>query len=253
MTGPISQSIGKRVSPPQKLVAFVAALLALGVAGTALLQVWNADLLFSAYWYDPTNPSAPWFGEGAEPWRSLYLYGEAPGLVLAVAAALILILSLRKHSVRVHRGPCAVIVLTLLLGPGLIVNGILKPGWGRPRPVDTVRFGGDHQYREVWRPQGPGGGKSFPCGHCAIAFAVCALISLRRARPWIAWSSAAGGVLFGVVMGVARIAQGGHFVTDVLWSAVITFALIAALDYLLVSHPARAVAPSASVGPEGPP
>ena len=34
------------------------------------------------------------------------------------------------------------LVLSLLLGPGLLVNVILKDNWGRPRPGSVVEFGG---------------------------------------------------------------------------------------------------------------
>ena len=40
---------------------------------------------------------------------------------------------------------------TLVLGPLLLVNVILKNDWGRPRPVEVDAFGGDAPYVEVWR------------------------------------------------------------------------------------------------------
>ena len=43
---------------------------------------------------------------------------------------------------------------TLLLGPLLLVNVILKNNWGRPRPVEVDLFGGEAPYVEVWRITG---------------------------------------------------------------------------------------------------
>ena len=37
-----------------------------------------------------------------------------------------------------------------LLGPGLLVNGLLKANWGRARPIQTDLFGGDWPFSEVW-------------------------------------------------------------------------------------------------------
>ncbi|HBH49073.1 MAG TPA: PAP2 family protein, partial [Bacteroidales bacterium] len=33
-------------------------------------------------------------------------------------------------------------ILTIVLGPGLLVNATFKDNWGRPRPNEIVEFGG---------------------------------------------------------------------------------------------------------------
>ena len=38
----------------------------------------------------------------------------------------------------------------MLLGPGLLVNLVLKDNWGRARPRDLIEFGGTLPYSKVW-------------------------------------------------------------------------------------------------------
>ena len=38
------------------------------------------------------------------------------------------------------------LMLTLIIGPGLIVESLLKPNWGRARPKDLTIFGGQADY-----------------------------------------------------------------------------------------------------------
>ena len=38
----------------------------------------------------------------------------------------------------------------LVVGPGLLVNGLLKEHWGRPRPIATDLFGGEAPFQKAW-------------------------------------------------------------------------------------------------------
>ena len=63
-----------------------------------------------------------------------YTYGEYPAFILYGLAGITLFFSFFiSHFKKWRRGALA-LVLTLTLGAGLIVNGILKEVWGRPRP-----------------------------------------------------------------------------------------------------------------------
>ena len=46
------------------------------------------------------------------------------------------------------------LTLSLVLGPGILVNGILKPYGGRPRPIEVTEFGGPLQFVDWWNPTG---------------------------------------------------------------------------------------------------
>jgi hypothetical protein len=127
-----------------------------------------------------------------------------------------------------------VIVLTTILGAGVLVNGILKPYCGRPRPREIVAFNGQWEFCSPCFNDAPGKGQSFPCGHCTMAFIFVTLIYLRRKSAAVAYGGAAFGLIYGILMGVARAAQGAHFVTDTLWSLGVLVIVSLLLNYIFV-------------------
>ncbi|HHH73082.1 MAG TPA: phosphatase PAP2 family protein [Sulfuricurvum sp.] len=111
------------------------------------------------------------------------------------------------------------------LGSGIIVNAALKDHWGRARPAQTIAFGGEKAFAPpfVFSDQG---GKSFSSGHTSGAFALLALIFLaRRHRKRIA----AAVIGYGLAVSLARIAAGGHFLSDVIVSIFIMYIVAAGL------------------------
>jgi membrane-associated PAP2 superfamily phosphatase len=179
----------------------------------------SVDLALSALCYDPTRLSA-WYLKQASPWRELYQYGELPAYVMAVGAGLMLVLSQRFVVWQRYRRHCLVLVLAVALGPGLLVNGLLKPLWGRPRPRHIEQFAGIQPYRPWWQPGVPGQGESFPSGHAAMGYILIAgtgLVPCRR-RVWPYHLLLGTALGYGTLIGVARVMQGGHFASDVFWA-----------------------------------
>jgi len=62
----------------------------------------------------------------------------------------------------------AFLILSVVIGPGLIINAVFKDHWDRPRPRDVVEFGGMLQCTPA--PLRGESGESFPCGHCSVGF-----------------------------------------------------------------------------------
>jgi membrane-associated PAP2 superfamily phosphatase len=159
----------------------------LGFLLSALLApLAGLDPCLSGYFYDPTA-AQQWFLKTAVPWIWLYRYGEWPTWLLAIGAAVVWGGSLRRRSWICYRRACALIVLAIMLGPGLLVNGVLKPLWGRPRPAQTELFGGSRPYQPWWQPGHIGGGRSFPQGMPPWAMSWC----LNPSRPPASFSMAA--------------------------------------------------------------
>lgn len=223
--------------PLMRGIAIIVGLLITAIAGTTIIEGTGLDLALCDAVYEPGGLNDGWIHGRDVPWSMLYDHGEIPVLLMLVAAAWALWSAWLGEVPRSWTRPALVMLFTVALGPGLLVNAVLKPLWGRPRPADVIAFGGDKAYRSVFRPGGPGCGKSFPCGHCSMAFALCGLVAWYPICPRAAVGALAGGIAYGIVMGAARVLQGGHFATDALWAGVIVLVVVAALYYLVFQLP----------------
>jgi lipid A 4'-phosphatase len=199
-----------------------------------LCTVTDIDLAVSARFYNPAAPH-PWFLGATPPWIWLYHYGECPAILMAVGAALVCLGSLRWPALVAYRRNCLVLVLAVTLGPGVLVNGLVKPLWGRPRPRQVVQFGGSQPYRPWWQPGGPGAGNSLPSGHASMGYVLVAgaMLIPCRCRFWPRGLALAGALTYGTLLGMARIVQGGHFVSDVAWSGGLMCVMVIGLQEML--------------------
>jgi lipid A 4'-phosphatase len=137
----------------------------------------------------------------------------------------------RKRLVPTGRN-LAFLALTLALGPGLLVNGIIKEHSHRPRPFQTQDFGGEWQFR----PFGDFRGQcvtdcSFVSGETSTA-AWSLAPALLTPPPWRAAVIGAS-LLFTLAMGVLRVAYGGHYLSDVTSGALINWFLVLAAAVLM--------------------
>ncbi len=121
------------------------------------------------------------------------------------------------------------LLLALALGPGLIVNTIFKDHWGRARPAQVVEFGGTKRLTPAFVPATQCATNcSFPAGDPAVGFFLVApalLVTGIAARRW----AIGGAILVGAALGFVRLAQGGHFLSDVVASGFI----VSGLSWLL--------------------
>lgn len=206
-----------------------------GFTAAALLSVLvDFDRTIAAMFYHPTHAS-PWFVGERPPWIWLYRYGEYPALVAAVAAGLIWLGSWRWPSWVHYRRGCALLVLAVALGPGLLVNGVLKPLWGRPRPRQIESFGGSVAYRPWWQPGGLSQGRSFPSGHAAMGYILVVGVCLvPPSRAWWLRPLVCGVALtYGTLLGYTRLLQGGHFASDVIYAGGLMCGTVAVLYMVL--------------------
>ena len=176
-----------------------------------------------------------WPGEAAVAGRILYGYGTIPSILLGFAGLVVFVAGTWNGRARARRRSAAFLFLALAIGPGLVVNTTFKEHWGRPRPRDLVRYGGEEKYRKVWAWPDEKGGNSFPSGHAATAFYLFVpWFLLRRKRPGPAAAILVFGIVYGLMMGIARMTQGGHYASDVVWSGGFTWLVAVALDRLLL-------------------
>lgn len=193
------------------------------------------DLAASSWFYQDGHFSQDGF------FTFFYEYAIIPGQLAGVIAAFTLTLSYFLPSLQRWRGPLLAVLLTMVLGAGFIVHTVLKDHWGRPRPKQVEQFGGSQAFRPWYKPNffhQPEPSRSFPCGHCTMGFFFfSAAFALKRTghRNWSTFFLIyAFGM--GILLGLARIAQGGHFVSDVLMSGLILWICSGFFDWVTASN-----------------
>lgn len=187
---------------------------ALGAAGL-LFSVWpELDLMASAAFFRPgsgfvgndyaavraVHEVVPWLGRGAGLLVPILLVWRRP----------------RWLGPRWRRRLLA-LGLAMWLGTGLAVNGLLKEGWGRARPVAVQAFGGTATFTPaLHRSDQCAHNCSFVSGHAATGYTLLALglfgaPATRRRWLWV-------GAIAGLSLSLLRVMQGGHFLSDTLFS-----------------------------------
>ncbi|PKN80778.1 MAG: hypothetical protein CVU48_00720 [Candidatus Cloacimonetes bacterium HGW-Cloacimonetes-1] len=156
--------------------------------------------------------------------KFVYHYGNIPSILIALSGLVVFAISFSKKKIMPYRKIGLFLLLSMILGPGLIVNSVLKDNWGRPRPREIVEFGGKYQYEPLLVYDSASTGKSFPCGHATVGFYLFVpWFILRRRKRILAIVSLVGGIGYGGLIGFARMAQGGHFASDVVWAGIIVY------------------------------
>jgi len=200
------------------------------VVATGVIAVTGADLAVSSRFYiDGTWPVGDLFF-----WHLLYRLDRFPSISLGVAGLAAFLISFARVDYYRWRRSGIFLFLLLILGPGLLVNTVFKEHWGRPRPREIIEFGGKKQFLHPWQKGEDGNGRSFPSGHSSAAFYMTApYFVYRRSNKRLARIWLSGGLIFGVLMSIARIAQGGHFLSDNLWAWGMVHLTALALYYCL--------------------
>lgn len=137
---------------------------------------------------------------------------------------------------RFDRNALIFLVAALAIGPGILVNTVLKDHSGRARPYQIEAFGGQHQFTPAPLPADQCDHNcSFVSGHAALGFSLVMfgfLLPAGRSRS-IALAAA---LCFGAVVGLARIASGHHFFSDVVDAGLIVVGTTWLLYWWLVVH-----------------
>jgi len=146
----------------------------------------------------------------------IYLYFGLIGLSLAGLAA-----SWRGGGnwLRLRSAQWLFVAVCLSVGPGLVANVLFKDQWGRARPRHVAEFGGTKSFTPalLLAKQCPRN-CSFVSGEASSTY----VVFYAAAAVFPAWSVllVAIGTLAGLATGLIRIAQGAHFLSDVVFAGI---------------------------------
>ena len=199
-------------------------ILVAALTGAAFIRYARWDLQFTGRFWSPETG----FFMGSE-WWVIGAYEAVPIITISLAVLLLGLLGMALFRKQTF-GPFTTRVLLFLIaglaaGPGLVVNSLFKDNWGRPRPRDVTQFGGSMDFMPALVPGGACERNcSFVAGHPSTIFWLAAFgFLLVGGKRYAVFTAAA---LAGFVVGLGRVLQGGHFLSDVIFSWVFTFGTV---------------------------
>jgi lipid A 4'-phosphatase len=210
----------------------------LGVFATTLAIFFFApwvDMSTSGLFYDPDR------GFVLANWPPIVLLFHAipwiaGGTLILAAVGASWLLLLGRPLWRLDRKALIFLVASTAAGPGFLANTLLKDHWGRARPIQIEAFGGTHHFTLAPLPAAECDRNcAFVSGHAALAFSLVSLAFLlppgNSRRRGIA--AALG---FGVLVGLGRIAQGAHFLSDVVYAGLLAYGTTALLYWWIIDR-----------------
>ena len=181
------------------------------------------DIRVSSFFYNPLKGG--FYLSETLPCRIIYISVEILAACWSILSVALLIVTgiRRKPFGMLTLKRLIYLVAVLAIGPGLIVNVLLKDHWGRARPYTIQQFGGASTFSPPYEiSQECHHNCSFVSGHAAMAFyfiAFAFIFPVRRRQIAVITG------VYSVVVGIVRIVQGGHFLSDVLFAYVIVYAV----------------------------
>lgn len=141
------------------------------------------------------------------------------------------------------------LILCLSVGPGLVANLLLKDHWGRARPLQVIEFGGTKMFTPpLIRADQCRRNCSFVSGEASSMFA--AFYSIALIVPQWSVTLLLAGTVAGFGAGFIRMAQGAHFLSDVVFAGVFMGLTVAGLHRLVFGYAGRGVPRSLPHAPE---
>lgn len=201
------------------------------VCAAIFLAFPQIDLVVTGWFY---NPHTYLFEYGSNS-VAFFIYHATNVIAVVVSATLLLALLASVvlcKRILANKRTLVFLLSVALIGSGLVVNLILKDHAGRPRPTQTIEFGGTHQFVPALTLGSCTTCHSFVSGHASVGFWFFAFVLLARKRRWLL-----APVLLGGIMGFGRILQGAHFLSDVIFSGWVMWFCACILYYLFFGAP----------------
>jgi len=184
---------------------------------------------------------------------AMAIHEGVPAIMQLAGAAIVLLLAYDLY----RRRPAAdavrqavYLAACFIIGPGLVANTLLKDNWGRPRPSQVADFAEPDRFAPplLVGDQCPSN-CSFVAGDAAAIFTFLAFALLLPAG----WPRRSGVIVvtgLGAVMGIIRMGQGDHFLSDVIFAGLFMALVVLLLRRLLPA--AQKISPDLSIRPAQP-
>lgn len=228
------QTLAASSSPATRTRPLLAAVAALA-AGSAILAAFpQIDLAVAGFFFVP--------GEGFPLQQSAALValrrsGNVAFYGALAAAVLALLAGLLRPAWRqlLPPRPALFLVASAALAPGLLVNLLMKPTFGRARPVDVPPFGANLPFTRAWEIS-PACSQncSFPSGEGSSAMWLVALAFVVP-RRWRALAFAVSGS-YAIALSLNRMAFGGHFLSDIVTAWGLTLLVVLLVHRLVLAE-----------------
>ena len=214
-------------------VAFILGLPLCFTVSAFFLLLPELDLLASGVFFNPSRMEDGtsigfWLRHNETLGLSFVAVDMLSRIVLLCLLGLLVIRIIRRHEKMLST---LIVTLSLIFGPVIVVNGVLKEHWDRARPRDLKEFGGNKQFTPAWiKSDQCDRNCSFTSGHAAAGFSFIVIYFVASSRVWLLLSLFCGGLI-----GWTRIAVGAHFLSDVIISFFMVYLITAAVAWAVVS------------------
>jgi lipid A 4'-phosphatase len=214
--------LGDRIVPRTGLIAVVTVTVLTAIIFTIDPKL---DLTISALFFDPVRRIFPAQSDGLLAGLRFVTSWTVAIAIAIPGMSMIGKMLFPSRPAFVPGRAMLLILMSIAIGPGLLVNAGLKEYWNRPRPGLVTEFGGPMTFKPWWDGSGACQRNcSFVSGESAAAFAMLAPAALMPA-PW-RWTAIGAATVFGTLMASLRVVFGGHFFTDVMFAAALSAMLV---------------------------
>lgn len=201
------------------------------VVAASIFAVWpDIDLSVSGMFYDGER----FYLKHSQAVALIDRFGMWPMRFVTIGAFIAWMFSFNEAAPRwtvIWRNGLIFIALAGILGPGLVIEAGLKSHHGRARPHQVEQFGGDAAFTPFYAPSDACERNcSFPSGHAAAGFYFLALAFVFRGRA--RKEAVLGGLALGALNSFGRVAQGAHFLSDVVFGGLVMWLVLICLDLI---------------------
>ena len=154
-------------------------------------------------------------------------------LTVTLVVACVYKLFLGKSPIKRRFNIVAFLFSSFLLGPVLLVNGLLKEFIGRARPKNIIEYGGTKIFSPAYFPADQCETNcSFISGDAAVAFSTIAFALIFKGK--LRFQLVAIALSFGVLVSIYRLGTGAHFLSDTVLSGLFCILIILILERMLL-------------------